>query len=154
MTTPPTVTTLADARELKAAGLPPNIPLEHREFSREYTKHWFGLHRAQSNFVTAVKEYSDGARAGSPGKWQLLKRRLASLCKAMQDCDAFIGKVSGGSIESPAIEAQIMAGFLVDRAMPFAAFWEEAVAAVDGGTPLTINFDDIPPWIDAEGRIE
>jgi hypothetical protein len=156
MTVPPlTVTNLTDARELKAVGLPPNLPLVHKTFSLEYSERWFLLQRAYANFLMAINEYSDGARAGSSGKWQLVKRRIDALRGAMQECDGLIGRLNGGDPKSPVYnsdqdrdEASIMAKFLVDRAMPFVAFWEKAIETVDGGTPLTINWADIPIWID------
>jgi hypothetical protein len=67
---------LNDARALKRANLPLNLPLEHREFSRVYSEHWFDLTGAHAEFMAAVGEYCDGARAGSLGKWRLLKRHM------------------------------------------------------------------------------
>jgi hypothetical protein len=97
------VTDLDDARQLERAGLPIDLPLTHREFSRAYSAHWFDLMNAHAHFAVAVHEFSDGARQGSPGKWKLVKRRLAGLSKAMQSCDAFVGKLSG-NVNPPAFK--------------------------------------------------
>jgi hypothetical protein len=77
-------TNLDDARELKAAGLRLNLPLEHRTFSQEYSEHWFGLMEARTRFMIAVLEFSGGVRSGSPGKWKLAKRRLGALSSAIR----------------------------------------------------------------------
>lgn len=90
-------TNLNDARELKRAGLPTNLPLTHQTFSQDYSEHWFLLMATYSKFMVAVHEYSDGPRAGAIGQWKLVKRRFNSLSEAMQRCDAFIGKLSGNT---------------------------------------------------------
>jgi hypothetical protein len=152
-----TPTNLDDARELKSVGLPVNLPLEHREFSAEYSEHWLALLKAKTDFVIAVRRYSDGGpRAATARQWKLLKRRFASLTKAMQDCDAFVSKL-GGNTNPPVYKSEhdrgeclVMAYFLTERAMPFAEFWQSAFDAVDAGTPLTIRPGDIPKWIDEE----
>jgi hypothetical protein len=150
------VTDLDDARQLKRAGLPIDLPLTHREFSRAYSAHWFDLMNAHAHFTVAVREFSDGARQGSPGKWKLVKRRLAGLSNAMQSCDAFVGKLSGNvsppvfKSEQDGNECNMLSTFLVDRAMPFAEYWQGAIDAVDDGTPLTIRPGDVPKWVDEE----
>jgi hypothetical protein len=156
MTKPPAVTSLNDARELKAAGLPVNIPLEHRTFGLEYSEHWFSLLRAKTNFAIAVRIYSDGPRAGSAGQWKSVKRRFGGIIKAVNDCGAFVVKL-GGDTDPPTYrsdhdrgECLAMASFLAERALPFAEFWKCAIDAVDDGTPLTIRPGDIPKWIDDE----
>jgi hypothetical protein len=156
MTKPPEITDLDDARFLKRAGLPLDLPLTHREFSREYSEHWLGLMNAHSRFTIAVLEYSEGARSGSSGKWKLVKRRFGDVRKAMRDCDAFVSKLSGNVMppvfesEQDEHECSLLSYFLADRAMPFVEYWQSAIAAVDGGTSLTIEPRDMPKWIDEE----
>jgi hypothetical protein len=36
------------------------------------------------------------------------------------------------------------------RAIPFVEYWQNAIEAVDAGTPLTIRPGDIPKWTDDE----
>jgi len=135
------ITKLEDARALKRVNLPLNLPVEHRTFSAGYSEHWLDLMNAHGSFMSAVIEYADGPRAGSPGKWRLVGRRLDALRKGMLECDAFIAKLDK-------IEGQMLAWFLLERAMPFVAYWESAIEAVNGGTPLTIKPGDIPVWVD------
>jgi hypothetical protein len=105
MTKPPTITDLDDARFLKRAGLPLDMPLKHREFSHEFTEHWFALMNAHTHFMIAVLEFSDGARSGSPRKWRLVKRRLGELRKAMQNINTLIG-VLMGNVLPPVFESE------------------------------------------------
>jgi hypothetical protein len=148
---PPTITNLNDARELKSVGLPPNLPLVRKEFSREYSEHWIDLMNAHAKFMIAVREFSDGARIGSPGKWRLVKRRLDSLHKAMERCDNFIGKLSSNiKSEQDRHECALLSFFIADRALPFVEFWDEAIEVVDAGTPLTIKPGDVPIWNDPD----
>jgi hypothetical protein len=153
------ITRLEDARVLRKMGAPLNIPIEYREFSREYSEHWFDLQNAHSKFMIAVYEFSDGPRAGSPGKWRLVKRRFVALGKEMLKCDAFVGKLGGVvtpgdplvfKSEQDAHECQLLSMFLTDRAMPFADYWQDAIEAVDDGIALAINPGDMPTWFDAE----
>jgi hypothetical protein len=34
---------IEDANSLKRMGLPPNMPVEHRKFARQSSKHWIAL---------------------------------------------------------------------------------------------------------------
>jgi hypothetical protein len=153
MTKPPNVTNLDDARYLRRAGLPLGLPLTHREFSRQYSEFWFGLMKAHTHFMFAVLTFSDDE---SPAKWKLVKRRFSGISKAMRSCDAFVGKL-GGRKTPPAFKSQqdehecrILSTFLVERAMPFAEYWQSAIDAVDDGTPLTIRTGDMPKWVDED----
>jgi hypothetical protein len=149
-------TNLNDARDLKRAGFPLTLPLEHRTFSEEYSKHWFHLMATYGKFMVAVHGYSGGPRAGAAGQWKLVKRRFASLNHAMRDGDRFIGTLSGN--ETPPIfksdqdmhECHLLAYFLADRATPFASFWQDAIDAVDAGSSLKIMPGDAPKWFDGE----
>jgi hypothetical protein len=149
-------TNLNDARDLKRAGLPLNLPLEHRTFSQDYSRHSLGLMAAYGRFMVAVHGYSDGPRAGAVGQWKLVKRRFVSLNHAMRDSDRFVGTLSGN--ETPPIfksdqdmhECHLLAYFLADRATPFASFWQDAIDAVDAGSSLKIMPGDAPKWFDGE----
>ena len=48
----------------------------------------------------------------------------------------------------PVLQPAEISSFITERALPFLEFWENAVAAVDAGTALTINLGDIPRWTD------
>jgi hypothetical protein len=149
-------TDLNDARKLKRAGSPSNLALTHRTFSQDYSEHWFRLMATYNKFMVAVHGYSDGPRAGAVGQWKVVKRRFNSLSEAMQGCDAFIGKLRGNATppvfksEQDGHECNLLSYFLVDRAMPFAEFWQGAIDAVDTGTPLKIMPGDAPKWFDGE----
>jgi hypothetical protein len=151
------ITRLEDARVLRKIGAPLNMPIEERTFSPDYSNHWTDLTNAYAKFMIAVHEYSDGPRAGSPGKWRSVRRRLVALRKEMLNCDAFIGKLGGivtpgtkpvFKSEQDAAECQVLLLFLTGRAMPFVEYWEGAIDAVDAGTALTIKPGDIPLWFD------
>jgi hypothetical protein len=105
MTNPPDITKLDDARDLKRAGLPVGLPIVRKEFTREYSEHWIPLMKAHAHFVIAMREFSDRARQGSPGKWKLVKRRFDGLSKAMLSCDAFVGKL-GGNVDPPVFKSE------------------------------------------------
>ena len=136
------VTDLQDAKFFKRRGLPLNTSIEHFEFSPGYTKRWLALNKAEAAFVTAFKECKPGI---SVGQWKQVKRRLKDLKKAMDRCHAFIiGRAKNKD------EANIMAWFLVNRAMPFVEYWQEAIATIDRRGTFKLNPADVPPWVDDE----
>jgi hypothetical protein len=156
MTNSTIVTDLDDARRLKRAALPIDLPLTHRQFSREYSVHWFDLMNAHNRFMIAMRKYSDGPRTGTPNQWKLVKREFNGVSKAIRQCDNLVGKLSG-NVDPPVFksdqdghERRILTVFLIERAMPFAEYWQSTIAAVDDGTPLTIRPGDIPKWVDEE----
>jgi hypothetical protein len=136
------ITRLEDARTLKQMHMPLNMPVEERTFSPGYSKHWADLMNAHGAFVIALNEYVDGARAVSPGKWRLVKRRLMALDRAAVRCAEF----AGSQQDEP--ERALMAFFLQGRAAPFIQYWAEAIDAVDDGASLTIRPGDVPKWFD------
>jgi hypothetical protein len=152
----PIITKIDDARHLKRAGLPLNLPVTHREFSRKYTEHWLGLMNAHDHFMNAVHQYSDDIHAGSAVQWRLVKRRLDGMFKGMRQCEAFMHKLGGRVMprlfksEQDVHEYLILSAFLAERARPFTEYWQRAIDAVDNGTPLTIRMGDIQKWVDLE----
>lgn len=147
------VTKLEHARAFKQMNMPLNTPVEERTFSAEYTRHWLRLMDAHGDFVQAVNDYTTGARAGSPGKWKLMRRRLAALDQAFRQCVAFLGKL-GGDVAPPVFKTEQdeheyagLGYFLTEHAAPFLTFWGDAMDAVDAGASLTIKPGDIPPWL-------
>ena len=145
MTTGKPVTRLEHARHLKQAGLPLNTPVEDRTFSAAYSKHWLPLMDAHAAFMRAIGEFSD---TQAPGKLTLAKRRLAALDAATARCVDFMSELDTSDAEQDMHEAALLQFFITERALPFLEFWENAVAAVDAGTALTINLADIPRWTD------
>lgn len=99
------ITQLEHARALKRMNVPLNTPVEERTFSLEYSDHWFRLMDAHDGFAQAVSEYVAGARAGSPGKWKLMRRRLTALDEAARKCVALLGKL-GGDVLPPVFKSQ------------------------------------------------
>jgi hypothetical protein len=154
----PAVTQLDDARVLKKLGAPLTMAIERREFSQEYSERWFALMNAHTRFMIAVREYSDGPRAGSPGKWRLVRRRLVAVRKEMFNCDAFVGRLMSGIVTpgtEPVFESEqeqreyfVLSHFITERAMPFLAYWEDSIDTVSAGTGLMIRPGDIPAWLD------
>ena len=92
------ITRLEDARKLKQMGLPVDTPVENRTFSLDYSNHWVALMNAHGEFLSAVLEYIDGARAGSPGKWRLVGRRLKALDETARRCVEFVGRLGGNAL--------------------------------------------------------
>jgi hypothetical protein len=45
--------------------------------------------------LQAVNDYTTGARAGSPGKWKLMRRKLVALDQAFRQCAGFLGELVG-----------------------------------------------------------
>lgn len=147
------VTKLEHARVFKQMKMPLNTPVEQRTFSAEYTRRWLRLMDAHDEFMRTVSEYTTGARAGSPGKWKLMRRKLVALDQAFSQSVAFLGKLGGDVLppefktEQDAHEHAGLGHFLTERAAPFIQFWRDATDAVDAGTSLTITPGDIPPWL-------
>lgn len=155
------ITRLEDARALKKMGMSVHMPVKTHFFSEEYSRHWINLQNAHTKFMIAVNEYSDSPRAGSLGKWRLIERRLAILGNELLRCDAFICELLGGEAmskvhlrtasEQDQEEAQFLAHFLTERAMPFVEFWQHALDnVVDDGDTVIIEPSDIPPWLDVQ----
>jgi hypothetical protein len=148
------ITNIEDARALKAVNLPLNLQVEHRTFSREYTRHWVRLMNAHGAFERAIEDYTAGPRAGSLGKWKLLRRRLDALESIGVDCLAFLNKL-GGDVEPQVFksdqdrhEHDLLCFFLSERAVPFIQYWNEELDIVEAGCKLRIKQGDIPPWIE------
>jgi hypothetical protein len=145
---------LEHARALKAMHLPLNTPVEEGKFSLEYSEHWFDLMDAHGAFVSAVDEYTAGPRAGTRGKWRLMRRRLAALDAVAIECLAFVRKLGGNAkplvfkSEQDEQEGGLLRFFLRERVAPFIQYWVEAINAVDAGAELRIESGDIPPWLD------
>jgi hypothetical protein len=151
MTNTPDITKLDDARDLKRAGLPVGLPIVRKEFTREYSEHWIPLMNAHAHFMIAMRKYSEEPKP-TISKWRKVKRALGLISKQMDKCDAFVGKRVGNieASEQGRIECQLMAGFLVDHALPFVDYWRGVIDAVDAGTGLVIRPGDIPKWTDEE----
>jgi len=133
--------------------IPLTTPVEERTFSAEYTRHWVRLMDAHGGFLQAVNDYTTGARAGSLGKWKLMRRKLVALGQAFRQCVAFLGKL-GGDVLPPVFKTEqdeqehaMLGHFLTERAAPFIKFWGDAIDAVDAGASLAIKPGDIPPWL-------
>jgi hypothetical protein len=148
------ITNIEDARALKAENLPLDLPVEHRTFSPEYTRHWVRLMDAHGSFVRAINDYVAGPRAGSLGKWKLVRRRLTALDNTRGECLAFLSKL-GGDVEPLVFKSEqdghehdVLRLFLSERAAPFIQYWGGVIDAVDAGVELQIEPGDIPPWID------
>lgn len=142
------ITNIEDARALKAANLPLNLPVEHRTFSREYTRHWVHLINAHDAFARAINDYIAGPRAGSPGKWKLVRRRLTALDNTRGECLAFLSKL-GGDVEPLVFKSDrdehehcLLGLFLSERVAPFIQYWSGAIDAVDADCKLRIETSD------------
>lgn len=147
------VTKLEHARAFKQMNMPLNTPVEQRIFSAEYRRRWVHLMAAHSEFMQAVDEYTTGTRAGSSGKWKLMRRRLVALMQAFGQCVAFLGKL-GGDVQPPVFKSEqdehehaLLGHFLTERAEPFIQYWRDAIDAVNAGASLEIKPGDIPTWL-------
>jgi hypothetical protein len=154
MTAQVQITNLQDTKVMKRMGLPLNTPIEQRYFSRAYTKHWLQLVNAHRKFMVAICKLSkDGPEAATVRKWNLVRRRLREISEAIHSADIFIGKL-GGNVNPPFFkrdqdeqEQHFLASLLIQRAIPFVEFWQEAIVMiVDEGTALEFGLDDLPLW--------
>jgi hypothetical protein len=130
-------------------GVPCNTPVVHREFSREFSRHWRSLVDAQVRFLNAVYEYAADGQNASVRKRQQVGRRLDDITKAIRRSDAFAGSLGDANrSDQDRHEQDILTSFLIQRAVPFVEFWREAIEALDDGVPLEIKPKDIPVWFD------
>jgi hypothetical protein len=134
------ITDLSAVRVLKKMGAPLNTPVE---FSRAYSERWFALNDAHTKFLTAIDEYTSDGSCTSARKWKLVRRRLGELRFAKIRCEIFLNDKKGDLLEK-----DILANFLINRAIPFLDYWEDAADAVDEGASLVINPGDVPLWTD------
>ena len=151
------ITRLEHARILKQLNIPLNTQVEDRNFSQKYTEHWEVLMNAHIEFMLAMCEAFDGAQAQSPGKWQLVRRRLTALNRAANRCVEFVAELGGnvGADAEPVFKSEqdeqeyvLLGWFIAERAIPFIEYWAEAIDTVDAGSELTIEPGDVPPWTD------
>jgi hypothetical protein len=141
---------LTDARALKRTDLPLDTPVVHREFSREFGKHWCGLVYAQIRLLNAIFGYANkyGPKT-SIHKRRLIDRRLDDMTRAIHRCDLFVAKRGNvNRSDQNRHERDILASFLMKRAVPFVEFWPEAIKALYDGVALEIKPKDIPIWLD------
>jgi hypothetical protein len=142
------ITRLQDAKALKKMGAALNTPVVHREVSREFSRHWRSLVDAQLRFLNAVFRYARGQNA-SVYKRQQVGRRLDEITNAIRRSEAFVDRLSDANrSDQDRHEQDILTSFLIERAVPFVEFWQEAIEALDNGVSLEIKPKDIPVWFD------
>jgi hypothetical protein len=95
--------------------------------------------------AAAKQAYGDGPRAHSRGACRLVARRFDGLQAEMGKCDRFVGKLASIKTEQDNGEYRVMAWFLTERAMPFSAFWHDAMTKGGSFSPA-----DVPRWFDEE----
>jgi hypothetical protein len=142
------ITRLQDAKALKEIGAALNTPVIHREFSREFSRHWRSLVHAQVRFLNAVFKYA-GRQNASVYKRQQVGRRLDDITNAIRRSDAFVGRLGDANrSDQDRHEQDVLTSFLLQRAVPFVEFWQKAIEALDNGVSLEIKPKDIPVWFD------
>ena len=90
------ITSLEDARHLKRAGLPLNMPVEKRTFSQKYSEHWFALMDAHGRFMLAVHKFADDQTAV---RWWSVQRRYVALDRAAIRCLDLVHELGGREAE-------------------------------------------------------
>jgi hypothetical protein len=136
------ITDIQNAKALKRMGVPLNTPIaETRYFSESYSKHWFSLMKAHDDFLGALAGYVE---VTSLPKWRKLRKSFNGIHKAIDHCTTCIGK-----LDDP-LEQQIIGTFLIERAIPFATYWADAINAVEDGVTLTITPADWPRWTEED----
>jgi hypothetical protein len=126
-----------------------NMPVIHREFSRAFDRHWDGLAYAQIKFLISVFGYAADGQDASVRKRGQVGRRLDDITKAIRRSGAFTDKAGDANrSDQDRYEQDILASFLIQRAVPFVEFWQEAIEALDDGVSLGIKPSDIPVWFD------
>jgi hypothetical protein len=142
------ITCLQDAKAIKKMGAPLSTAVVDHKFSLEFSKHWEGLVYAQLSFLNAVFKYARGQNA-SVHKRREVGRGLDDIIKAIRRSDAFAGKLGDANrSDQDRHEQNILGFFLIQRAVPFVEFWQEAIEALDHGVSLKIKPCDIPVWFD------
>ena len=136
------ITSLRDAKARKKPGA-------HREFSHEFHKHWDRLVYAQVGLLNAIFQYAAVGTNASIRKRRKVGHRIDDLTYAICRSDAFAARFADASgSEQRKYEQGILASFLIQRAVPFVEFWQEAIEALDRGVSLEIKPRDIPIWFD------
>jgi len=139
------ITDIQDARAMKRMGAPLNTPVEHREFDLAISKHWINLKNAENGFDHALVEYAKGPRAGSVGKFNLMKRRNEALYKVAADAHKF-----AEHYEKDPIQQRIIFE-LIARALYVVEWWREAFAAAEAGDDgVNIDLRDAPRVFDLD----
>jgi len=139
------ITKLEHARTHQKMGVPLNTPVEEREFSKEYTRHWAKLVNAQRGFMWALGEFVAGPMYRDR-KWRQVCRNLTHLDAVATRC------IVKGRLHE--IERALLREITRQRVIPFLEFWASVIDEVDRGEPVVLDLTGGPPWIEDEGLIE
>jgi hypothetical protein len=129
------VTNLEDARAMQRMSYPLDTPVEHRMFSKEYTRHWVKLMEAHIKFMRTMSKYSQSL---TPAMWNKMGRRFDELITLVQTSPPFEDDT----------EQALHEMWKQRYAFPFLEYWAGVFDAAEDGAVLKISSDDIPMWVE------
>jgi len=124
-----------------------NTAVVQAKFGLKLSKLCDALVIAQLRFLRAAFKYVPERQNASVRKRRLVESRLDDITKVIRRCDSFIIKVGGANrSKQDEHERDIVARFLIQRAIPFVEFWQETIEAIAQGASPEIKWRDIPVW--------
>jgi hypothetical protein len=134
-------------KALNEMGTPLNTLVVHHKFCLKLSKLCDALVIAQLRFLRAAFKYVPEGQNASVRKRRLVESRLDDITKVIRRCDSFIGKVGGANrSDQDEHEREIVARFLIQRAVPFVEFCQETIEVIAQGVSPKIKWRDIPVW--------
>lgn len=119
---------IEDARELRALGLP-ILPIVDKEFSKAAEKLMVEAGKAKAQFYFAFRDYCKA----SPTKQRFNRmRRALGKMVSISDRAAQLAAVDE-------YEAEGLHLLLTEPMISFVEYWDDTLATVEGGEPVTIN---------------
>jgi hypothetical protein len=136
------------AKEQNEMGVSLNTSVVHRELSLKFSKLCCALTLDQLRFLRAAFKYVPEGQNASVRKRRLVGSRLDDITKVIRRSEAFVRIGGANQSEQDKDEKDILALFLVERAVPFVEFWRETLTAIAQGASPEIKWRDIPIWFD------
>jgi hypothetical protein len=121
---------IEDAKVLKRMGLPLNMPVQHRQFAREGTKHYTALWSDLTAFCNAMYDYRDNSTEKNFKGW---KRVLGKMRRRAKELLAHADRLEDRH------EAACLHAFIERKVAPFYDGWCEVFEALESGEPVTIR---------------
>jgi hypothetical protein len=119
-------------------GIPLNMRVEHRYFDRTVSKHWFKIVKAENDLDHALADYIERSSAGTPGKFNKIKRRNEVLSKVAADAQKF-----AEHYDNDPMQQEIISG-LIQRAVAVVEWWRDAFATCEAGEEFKFTLGDVP----------
>jgi hypothetical protein len=140
------VTNIEQARELKAAGLPPNLPVITKHWSRRTSELMFKVDKAQTGFLKRVVAYSESGSDGE--KYDALVRAWNKLSVAAENLH-FWSEELGKTDKN---EAGALRGVIEQNLVPMLDSFDAIFDQLENGEAVTfqIGINDKPTVVRGE----